>query len=368
MQWGDRVDSSTRKGRRLGVLVTVVALIATLTTMTMTGPAADARPVAMRISPLLHGHGFADPSVVKYGGGYLAVSTGVGAVRATATSPTGPWHIRRQAMVRLPHWASSNVIWASDLVRVRHRWLLYYSAPVRGLGPEGRCIGVASSRSALGNFRSVSRRPLVCPRRAHTRPAYDRMSRRSHRLPRTGVIDPSGFQSHDGSHFLLYKTQGLPSTIRIVRLTSNGLRVRRHARSRQLLSSRHIIENPVMLQKHGRFVLFTSEGFYGRCSYKTTWRRSSGLTHHWQKARVHVLLHRSALRVCGPGGADVVMRDGAKPLLFFHGWTCWDTRRACPRRFHIDRPHGTHPHRSLYAAHLRWRKGRPRVRGFLRPQ
>lgn len=366
MQWGDRVASSTRKGRRLGALVTAVALIATLATMT--GPAADARPTAMRVNPLLHGHGFADPSVVKYGGGYIAVSTGIGAVRATAASPTGPWRIRRQAMLRLPGWASNNVIWASDLVRIKHRWLLYYSAPVRGLGAGGRCIGVASSRKALGNFRSFSRRPLVCPGRANTRPAYDRMSRRSHRLPRTGVIDPSGFQTRNGQHYLLYKTQGLPSTIRIVRLTHDGLRVKRRAHSRQLLSSRHIIENPVMLQKRGRFVLMTSEGFYGRCSYKTTWRRSTALGRHWQHARAHVLLRRSSLRVCGPGGADVVTRAGAKPLLFFHGWTCWDTRRACPRRFHIDRPRGSRPQRSLYAAHLRWHRGMPKVRSFLRPR
>ena len=364
MQWGDRVDSSTRKGRRLGALVTVVALIATLATMT--GSAADARPAAMRVNPLLHGHGFADPSVARYGGGYVAVSTGIGAVRATAHHPTGPWRIRRRAMVRLPRWASDNVIWASDVVRVGHHWLLYYSAPVRGLGPEGRCIGVASSRTALGNFRSTSRRPLVCPGRARTRPAYDRMSRRSHRLPRTGVIDPSGFRSRHGRRYLLYKTQGLPSTIRIVRLSADGRRVKRHARSRQLLRSRHIIENPVMLQKRRRFVLITSEGFYGRCSYRTTWRRSTTLGRHWQHARRHVLLHRST-RLCGPGGADVVTRAGARPLLFFHGWTCWHTRRACPRRFHIDRPHGTRPHRSLYAAHLRWRRGMPRVRGFLRP-
>ncbi|MGZ6745621.1 MAG: family 43 glycosylhydrolase [Nocardioides sp.] len=349
---------------------TVTVVLATLATLLATGldAGASARPVSgvsSRVLPLMHHHGFADPSVVRYAGGYLAVSTGRGAPRATATSPTGPWTLHRRAMLRHPGWARSSEIWASDMVRVGHRWLLYYSALVRGLGAEGRCIGVAASRTALGTFHPVGHRPLVCPRSARTPRAFDSLAHRGRHLPHSGVIDPSAYRGTSGRRYLLYKTQGYPSTIRILPLTSGGARVRHHGRSKQMLRSRHIVENPVLVRRHRHYVLFTSEGFYGACHYRTTWRRTTHLL-SWGHRRPHTLLQRSRTGVCGPGGADVVTRRHERPLVFFHGWTCRDGR-PCPRRFHIDR--GQRAHRSLYAAHLTWtRRGTPRVRGYLHPR
>ncbi|GAB3775644.1 hypothetical protein FB382_004192 [Nocardioides ginsengisegetis] len=365
MQWGNGAVPARRALLATTIIIILAALLATGLESGASARPSTERP--LRAHPLLHQRGFADPSVTRYGGGYVAVSTGRGAPRATATSPTGPWTMRRRAMLKLPRWSVNQEIWASDMVKVRHRWLLYYSAPVRGLGRGARCIGVATSHSALGTFRSVGRRPLVCPRGADAPRAWDQLRHRGRHMPRSGVIDPSGFRGAGGSRYLLYKTQGYPSSIRIVRLTSRGARVARHAHSRQLVRARGIIENPVLVRRHQHFVLFTSEGFYGGCHYRTTWRRSHRLL-HWGHRRPHLLLRRSRMGVCGPGGADVVTRKHEQPLVFFHGWTCWG-HLPCPPSFHINRSRGMHPKRSLYAAHLRWtRRGTPKVRGFLHPR
>lgn len=342
--------------RSLSVLVLTSVL--TVSVMAALGGPAEARPERAR--PILNERGFADPSVVAYPGGFLAVATGINAPRATSRSPVGPWQSAGRTLARLPGWAASRKIWASDLVRAGGRWLLYYSAPVRGLGPGGRCIGVASSSRALGRFRPTSRRPLVCPRGAHTPRASDRVRSRRHSRPHSGVIDPSGFRDDDGRRYLLYKTQGGTSAIRLLRLTSGGARVMPGARSHELLRKRGVIENPVLI-RHGRhLVLLTSEGYFGGCGYRTTWRESTHIR-RWAHSRRHLLFRRTHTGVCGPGGADVVETRGRHPLVYFHGWTCWRTNTACPSGRDLDRNRQLKPQRSMFGGHLRWHHGRPRV-------
>lgn len=303
---------------------------------------------------------FPDPAVSAYRGGLVAVATGPGAPRMTAAAANAPWHRAGRALVRKPDWASSAGLWGVDLIRIGDRWLLYFAAPVRGLGPEGRCIGVAVSREALGRFTPVGR-PLVCPRGARkpggglVAPAPDRVRSAWSRLPRRGVIDPSVVRLGRRA-FLLYKTQGLPSTIRIVRLTDGGMRATRG--SRELIRVRHIVENPVLLRRGGRYVLLTSEGSYADCGYRTVWRRSAHLL-RWGSAKPRLLLGRGS-GVCGPGGADVVVRH-AGPVVFFHGWACGRFAHTCPSRGRLDDRPQLDARRTLYAARLTWRDGRPHL-------
>lgn len=307
-------------------MATTAALMVMTVAQLAGGPvAAQQAESAARAAPVFRTGGFADPSVVRYDGGYLAISTGAHVQRAVSRTPSGPWHRIRPALPVLPRWAKprDQAIWAADLVQTRAGgWRLYYSALV-GHGLR-RCIGVATARTALDQFRPLGKRPLVCPPR--------------------GAIDPSAFTSRTGRPFLLFKTQGLPSTIRLLPLSRDGRHRAHHARSRMLLRSRHVVENPVLLQRGRNLVLFTSEGHFGDCQYRTIWRRSRTL-HHLRRAHPHPLLRRANTGVCGPGGADVV-RGGLKhPVVFFHGW-------AGGRRV-------------MYAMHLQWRHGAPRVRGFL---
>ena len=347
-------------GAALGVSVKVLVVSATAVMMVaglaIQPPAVDAgtprsRAVATappsRVDTPRSGRAFPDPAVAVYRGGLVAVGTGPRAPRMVSKAANAPWHNAGRALTRKPRWAVGDGVWGVDLVHVGRRWLLYYAAPVRGLGREGRCIGVAVSRRALGGYTPVGA-PLVCPAGARTGRASDRVRPVRGRLPHRGVIDPSVFRLGK-SLFLVYKTQGLPSTIRVVRLTHRGLRTA-HT-SHELIRVGHIVENPVLYRQGRRFVLLTSEGSYDSCGYRTVWRASRHLL-RWARSRPHLLLGRGS-GVCGPGGADVVVRH-AGPVLVFHGWACGRFASRCPS--------GTDSHlqgrRTLYAARLVFRRGR----------
>jgi hypothetical protein len=313
------------------------------------------RVVATRHAQPVAKRSFADPSVVAYGGGYLAVSTGKRAPGAYSRTPVGPWRSTGPLLHHLPHWVSSPEIWAVDVAHIGKRWVLYYAARVRRLAPGARCIGVAVTRNPARGFDARGRKPLVCPAGAKARKAGDRVLGRARSLPRSGVIDPSVF-TRGKHHFLLYRTQGMPATIRLVRLRHHGLRAAHH--SHQLLRVPHIVENPVLVHHGRRFTLFTSQGYFGSCGYQTTWRSSRHLLHGWH-THGHRLLNRHSTRLCGPGGLDVA---SGRTLVFFHGWVCGRGRR-CSQGHHVDLRRTSR--RTLYAGLLRWHHGHPHIR-FLR--
>jgi hypothetical protein len=317
------------------------ALVVVLVVPLTGGAEARVAPL-QRVTPLIHGDRFADPSVAAFSRGYVAIATGYLAPRAVSRSPRGPWRPVRRALVDLPRWVKSAQIWAPDLVKARTGWLLYYSAVAHG---RRRCIGVAAARSALDTFRPIGRHPLVCPPQ--------------------GAIDPSGFRRANGGRYLLFKTQGNPTSIRALRLTRDGRHRGHRAHARVLLRSHSTVENPVLVRHRRHLVLFTSEGYFGSCDYRTTWRTSRHLF-GWRHARPHLLLRRHNTRICGPGGADVLTAGRAQPIVYFHGWTCGHGRRPCPHRFRLGRAKRPWARRVLFAAHLRWRHGAPHVHGYIR--
>jgi arabinan endo-1,5-alpha-L-arabinosidase len=315
--------------------------------------------------PVLSYRGAADPTVARYAGGWVAVSTGPGAPRAVAPQPGGPWENIPSALTVQPSWAVSGRYWASDLVQVDGVWLLYFSAEVAGLGLDGRCIGVATASDPTGAF-VPQERPLVCPKQAAAPAAYDRIKRRPHGMPRSGVIDPDFFRDKGGRNYLLYRTQSTPSSIRLVALPGSGL-PRGKARSTELVRRGGVIENPTMLRRGRQYVLMTSEGDFGECSYKTTFRRSSRLT-DWSHAKRQVLVDSYKSGLCGPGGADVGRGVNGEPMLFFHAWTCPQLNGNCPGGHNYDRANLYDARRSLFAGELRFTSRQsPRIRSYVTP-
>jgi arabinan endo-1,5-alpha-L-arabinosidase len=322
----------------------LAALVLTLTMLA--GSDADAsRPRPGPVTALTGGK-FADPSVVRYSGGYVGVATGARVRRAVAPSPEGPWDPAPAALLKLPRWATTGGIWAPDLVRAGGGWLLYYSAVLRRDATKSqvrrRCVGVAAARRALDAFRPVGRRPLVCPR--------------------TGAIDPSAFGRDPGRRYLLFRTQGLPASIRMVRLTADGRHVARRARPLTLVRSTHAVENPVLVRHGEHLVLFSSERSWRGCSYRTTWRRSRQLF-DWRHARSSVLMDTGTSGLCGPGGADVLALDPAHEVVYFHGWVCGNDQQPCPRDFLVR---GLTAIRVMYGAELTWQRGLPGLGEYYR--
>lgn len=349
--------------RRLLTALMTTGLVSAL--LVAAGPAPAQEPTAPRAAAAaaVNTDGFPDPTVVEHAGGFVAVVTGPYAPRAIAPAAAGPWTWIAPALPVLPAWASAEGIWASDLVQAGGRWVLYFSAPVRGLGGNGRCIGVATASDPTQTF-VPSARPLVCPRQADVPAAPDQVGTTPgtppRRLPRGGVIDPSGFV--DGSkRYLLYKTQGKPSSIRALRLTGDGTRKLPKQRSWELLRASHTIENPELVRHQGALVLFLSEGSYRGCGYRTTWRRSPSLK-EWRTRHSGLLIRPDGPDICGPGGADVVPTSTGRRLVFLHGWTCWPEQITCPRGRDLERNTQLGARRSIFAGWLFWNGRRPTLR------
>ena len=308
---------------------------------------------------------FPDPAVVATPGGLVAYSTGDRVPHAWTRSADGPWRRGAGVLTHRPSWSRDGGVWAVDVARVGGRWLLYYATPVKGMGEHGRCIGVARSSSARGPFRPVGKAPLVCPSYAGTPTAQDPLLPRDPTLPRAGVIDPSWFRDADGSSYLLYKTDRIPSTIRIVPLAPNGQSVATDAVSVELLrSAAGVIENPVLTQRPEGYVMLASEGDWTRCGYRTRWLRSTTLL-DWTLAETGMLLDAGTTGLCGPGGADLV-EGGGRTLAFLHGWTCRGTTSPCAGSGKWDHKPRQRGRRAMYAAKLDWVAGVPQVTAWLR--
>ena len=128
-----------------------------------------------------------------------------------------------------------------------------------------------------------------------------------------------------------------------------------------------MIENPTMTRRGRQYVLVTSEGEFGECSYKTTFRRSVKLT-DWSRAKRQVLVDTKKSGLCGAGGADLGRGPNGEPLLFFHAWTCPALGGNCPGGHNYDRENLYDARRSLFAGVLRFTSRQsPRVSAYVTP-
>lgn len=308
--------------------------------------------------PLFWETPLADPSVVHDGTRWRAVGTGWRGATSSSTSEYAGWSAGPALLDSRPAWALNGGVWAPDLERAPDgTWLAYYSIPVAGLpGIQDRCIGVATSPDLATPFTPDHTGPLVCPPTASAPPAGDAPAP-ARGLPATGMIDPSSYVTPDGKRFLLYRTQGTPSSIRMVRLRRSGLRVA--GPSVELLRDPGVLENPVMVDRGGWHHLLLSRGDYGRCRYRTVWRRNRSLKRRWQEAPEQVLASRATTGICGPGGADYVPPGpwGANRL-FLHGWVCDLTNGPCEAAYSAHHDTMGRGLRAAYVARVRWtRKG-----------
>lgn len=342
-------------------LALVVGLMLTLA---FPAPSSAAAPAPVSTA------GFADPGVELNGSQFLGFSTGSGLQESTATEAAGPWSAPADKLQALPPWTTNNNIWAPDITQVTNGWIVYFSAVLNQTAgsPQyasgARCIGAATSSSPTGPF-VADPKPIVCL------PGYgagdDMSADPANRVGNQGVIDASpSFVTIDGQRrlYLVYKTQGLPATIRMVRLSvDDGETV--VGDSHQLVYSvkgngssytnMDTVEGPSLVQHGSWFVLFVAKGNYGLCSYSTAWYKSQHIW-SWTNNSETPLLTSSGTGICGPGGADVTGSEvSGENRIFLHGWVCGSGTTPC-----VGQPSQPDPgvnssaRRVMYAAVLTW--------------
>lgn len=306
------------RSRRPGTAAALAALTAltVLTACTAGGPSSVASGASATsadpagAAPDLD-EDFPDPDVVAVDGGYVAFGTGTSGIDIrTASSPDlASWTVeRRDALPRLPDWASSGRTWAPDVSqRADGTWVMYVTAQHTASGRQ--CIGVATSAAVDGTFEPVGGDPLVCP------------------VDEGGAIDASTFVDDDGARYLLWKTDGnccgLDTWIEIARLSDDGTSLAsdpvRLIRQDQPWEG-DLVEAPVLLRHDGEYVLLYSANDYGGDDYAVGAARATSLLGPYTKQPGPVLSTTGsdgAYR--GPGGQAVVpTADG--DVLVFHAW------------------------------------------------
>jgi arabinan endo-1,5-alpha-L-arabinosidase len=328
-------------GKRLRVASLTVAAMALVLVFPQTADAAAPSPVFAPADSV------ADPGVLRDNGDFYVFTTGDHGTVYKGNQAGGPYTKVGGALNwnTLPDWVDPGpAIWAPDAWQVGDHYVLYYSAVAKNFGGE-RCIGVATSNSLSTPFTALTNDPpLVCPGGRHG--GEDRVGGSPN--PNNGVIDPSPFVDSDGQRFLLYKTQGLPATLRMVRLGPAGEHWFGNASGELRQSNDRIIENPVMVQRGNQFVLMASKFNYATCDYATVYWRS---TNKWNFAGAaeHPLLNQgTAGGICGPGGADVTPSLDGGWRIFLHGWLCGNSPCTDAQR------NAGNGRRALYAAILNW--------------
>ena len=253
---------------------------------------------------------FPDPDVVAAGHGYLAFATnsfGVN-VQVASSRDLHTWTVeRRDALPKLPAWASPGRTWAPDVSTIDGRAVMYFAAEHTDSGRQ--CIGVATASTLDGTFAAASGDPLVCP------------------LEAGGAIDPSTFVDRDGTRYLLYKTDGnccgMDTWIEIAPLSRDGLALAGgpHRLIRQTEAwEGNLVEAPTLLLRGGTYTLLYSANDYASASYAVGAATSASLLGPYTKQKAPVLsTAQSGGRWDGPGGQDVVVTPHGD-VLVFHSW------------------------------------------------
>lgn len=350
----------TRIHARLATAGAVVALAAGV----LAAPAANAAPDR----PIVKS--WANPGVAEVpGGGFVMLRTAAWdkpGVARTAPHPRGTWKsTKRKLLSSAPTWANRKKrgVWAPSIVQgANGRWVVYYSALVRGAGST-RCIGTGTADTHLGPF-DPDPQPIACWRGFTKLKPQDSIAGKK----KFGLIDATPAKV-GGRTVLLFKTQrGYKKSGKTMWDTSTRMLnldpaspnraianpVNGKVRSIQLIRKRHryIEENPVLVERNGTFTLFTSWGWYGTPKYWTQFRQTTNPWGAWPK---------KATRLTFPKGTSTLGRGNAHAIGDSQGrwWLFWNGHRP-----NFTRGEGP---KFLYVGRMDWKaNGQPYVKRVLK--
>lgn len=269
--------------------------------------------------------------MVAADGVYYAYATNAGDlnVQVATSADLVRWTAGADALPVLPTWAARGRTWAPAVTTADHGYVLYFAARDRRSGRQ--CIGLATGDAPSGPFRPLD----------------------SHLVAQTelgGAIDPYPFADDDGRRYLLWKSdgnaRGLDTWIHLQPLSADGLRLE-DAPTRLIRGDLpwegRLVEAPTLLKRDGRYHLLYSANEYGGAAYAIGWAVADAPLGPYRKCPEPIA--RTSLErgcVLGPGGQDVVSKDG-RTWLVYHAW---DRARA---------------YRAMNVDELTWDRGRPMV-------
>ncbi|KAA8644462.1 glycoside hydrolase family 43 protein [Aspergillus tanneri] len=254
---------------------------------------------------------FPDPALLETKDGFYAFATTGNGVNAQIafSKDFKKWELQR-GKDALPgpfpsgSWIADHpALWAPDVVKLDdNSYVMYFSAAPKS-SPRGHCVGVATSKSAMGPYIPKDK-PLACP------------------LDKGGAIDPSGVL--DGNtRYVVYKIENmkLGTPIMLQELQSDGITPK--GDPIQLIkrddSDGPLIEAPSIAKgKDGTYYLTFSSHVFNTKGYDVKYATAPKVTGPYTRAKKELLKTGdpgTAGPLAGPGGSDF-SEDGTKIL--FH--------------------------------------------------
>jgi hypothetical protein len=305
-------------------------------------------------TPIFNGD-FADPFALKTSqalyffasdtsGSRYAPSAHIPEIELTQSSAFHGYYLG-DALPQLPKWTVSGFQWAPSVwARPGGTYVMYYSTPAThpidcvakpsGVGcvrtakgpTSAMCISAATSSNPAGPYVDDSSSAFVCP------------------ASQGGAIDPSIFIAHDGTPWLLWKTDGdccgLPTIIYSQQLAPDGLGT--VGPPHRLIGASQpweggLVEGPAMLESSGIFWLFYSANQWGTDHYGIGIARCSSVTGPCTKPLTHAWLSSSGGSQTDPGpGGEEFFQAGGLVWMVHHGLSPGQTGNLAQRRLYVD--------------------------------
>lgn len=282
------------------------------------GALASSTSAASPAESTLGGADFADPFVLRDGGGYYAFATGANGARVQAARSHDlvTWSMLPDALPALPAWASSapGLTWAPSVLRRGDSYVMYYAT--RDARSDFQCISRAVAQRPEGPYVDTSSRPFICQVAGDERLC--------------GSIDPSPFVDASGRAYLLWKSDENAAACRGAarlwgrELTPDGLDL--VGRATPLLATdrpweRPLVEGPSMIANGGAYLLFYSANWYDSADYAIGYATCKTPLGPCEKATVDGPLVASDATRLGPGGQEPFVGPDGSPWLAYHAWS-----------------------------------------------
>ena len=289
--------------------------------------------------PPVYGGDFPDPYVLRVGSTYFGYATQAGTtnVQVLRSSDLVTWEARGDALPELPSWVQAGSTWAPAPLPRGEGYVLYYTLREPRSGRQA--ISVASSALPGGPFVDERTEPLVF------------------QLDRGGSIDPSPFIDHDGTAYLLWKSDdnalNQPSSLWCQRLTPDGLALTgtpaellRHDRAWE----RPLIEGPAMVLAGGTYYLFYSANWWESVNYAIGYGVGPSPTGPFRKVTTARPWMAAGGEAAGPGGQEFFTDTSGVLRMAYHAWSPGTIGYAAGGA------------RTLRISQIEFVAGRPRVR------